>query len=99
MSSWFERWRRRQYDLAHSVDADLVSDNRKRFKIAFLLMGLGALLAFLFSRLQVPGTLGKILFGVSFSCFLIGLVLAWWARAEDSFLSKPDRDEPPKLLK
>jgi hypothetical protein len=97
MSSWFERRLRRQSDLAR--DADLVRNNRNRFKRALILMGFGALFLIFISKVQIPGTLGKILFDVSFLCFLVGFALATWTRAEDSFLRKPDPDEPPKLFR
>ena len=98
MSSWFERQLRRQSDLAQGADADLVLGNRKRFKRAFMLMGFGALFLFI-SKVGIPGTLGKILFDVSFLCLVVGFALATWARAQDSILRKPDPDEPPKLFR
>ena len=33
--NWLERWRQRQDLLSHGVDADLIRDNRKRYKLAF----------------------------------------------------------------
>jgi len=45
--SWFERWSRRQDELAQGVDADLVRENRKQYIRAFWLLGFGFLLAFL----------------------------------------------------
>ena len=32
-------------------------------------------------------------------CFLVGFVLAAWAKQEAAFLNKPDPDEHPKIFK
>jgi hypothetical protein len=99
MSSWLERWRKRKSDLAHGVDADLVRDNRNRYKLAFGLIGLGFLLGLLDSKIQIPSTLRSIVVGMVFMSIIGGFLLAAWARQEDAFLSKPDPEEPPRIFK
>jgi hypothetical protein len=48
--SWFERWSRRQDELAQGADADLVRDNRRRYRAGFLLLGFATLLSLLVSK-------------------------------------------------
>jgi hypothetical protein len=47
MSGWWERWQRRQCELTQGVDADLVRDNRRRYKLALGLLAFGLSLIFL----------------------------------------------------
>ena len=99
MSSSLVRWRRRQNDLAKGFDADRVRENGWRFKVAFASMGSGGLIILLISIVQIPVTFRKILVLVPGMLLLVGFILATWAPAEESFLSWPDPDEPPKLIK
>ena len=99
MRSWFERWRQRQRDLAQGVDADLQRDKNNRYRFAFGLIGFGFLLSLLDANVKVPGTLRSIVVGVAIVSIIAGIVLAAWARQAGAFLSKPDREEPPKMLK
>lgn len=99
MTGWFERWSRRQRDLARGADADLVRDNGKRYQIAFGLIGLGFLLALLGSQIRPPSPLYWILLGIGGVSVLVGLFTAIWAREESAFLSKPDPEEPARIFK
>ena len=49
---WFERWSRRQDELAQGADADLVRDNRRRYRLGFLLLGFATLLSLLVSKVN-----------------------------------------------
>jgi hypothetical protein len=97
--NWFQRWRKRQYELASGVDADLVRDNQKRHRLAFGLFGLGFALAFLVAKIRFPDTLRLIMSVAAGVSVVAGFVLAAWARQEAAFLNKPDSEEPPGILK
>jgi hypothetical protein len=97
--SWWERWRERQYQLAQGVDADLARGNHQRFRLAFGLLVFAFLLAILTSKLHLPTTLRFIISVIVIGAFLVGFVLAAWARQEAAFLSKPGPEEPPKIFK
>jgi hypothetical protein len=99
MSSWLERWRQRRRDLSQGVDADLVRDNRKRYRLAFGLIGFGFLLGLPDAKIQIPSTLHLIVVVMATVSFIAGLLLAAWARNEAAFLSKPDPEEPPRIFK
>ena len=99
MSSWFERWRQRQRDLAQGVDADLIRDNRNRYKLAFGLIGFAFLLSLLASKIQNTSTLRMIIVGMAVVSLVVGFLLAAWARQEAAFLNKPDPEEPPRIFK
>jgi|ERR1700689_4187121 hypothetical protein len=99
MSSWLGRWSKRKSDLAQGADADLVRDNRNRYKFAFGLIGLGFLLELLGSKIQIPSILRSIVLGMTLVSVIGGFLLAVWARQEAAFLSKPDPEEPPRIFK
>jgi hypothetical protein len=99
MNSWFERRRRRRRNLAHGADADLVRDNRRRYRLAFGLLGLGTLLWFFGAEISVLGVLHSIVVALGMVSFVAGLFLAAWAQQVDAFLSKPDPEEPPRIFK
>ncbi|MGB7120665.1 MAG: hypothetical protein WBE02_13120 [Bradyrhizobium sp.] len=99
MSSWLERWCKRESDLAQGADADLVRDNRNRYKFAFGLIGIGFLLGLLYSNIQIPNTLRSIVLGVALVSVIGGFLLAAWARQEEAFLNKPDSEEPPRIFR
>jgi hypothetical protein len=99
MISWFERWRRRQRDLTQGVDADLVRDNRNRYRLALGLIGFAFLLGLLGSRVHIPSTLHSIVVGIAIVSLVAGFLLAAWARQEAAFLSKPDPVDPPRIFK
>jgi len=99
MSSWLERWRHRQRDLAQGADADLVRDNRNRYRLAFGLMGFGFLLSLLDTKVKIPNTLRLIIVGMATASLVAGFLLALWARQMAAFLSKPQPEEPPRMIK
>lgn len=99
MFGWIRRWNQRQRDLTLGVDADLVRNNRKRYKLAFGLQGLALFLIVLCSEFHIPRTLRWILSAAAGVSFLVGFLLAIWAQQEDAFLSKPDHEEPPRIFK
>ena len=99
MSSWLERWRHRQRDLAQGADANLVRDNRNRYRLAFGLMGFGVLLSLLDTKVKIPNTLRLIVVGIATVFFIAGFLLALWARQMGAFLSKSDPEEPPRMFK
>jgi uncharacterized membrane protein len=95
---WFERYQRRQRELAAGADADLMAANRRRYRLAFSLMGLGLFLVWLAGKLRLPSGLriaATALAGVS---FVVGVFLAQWARAEREFLTRPDLEPPPHIF-
>jgi hypothetical protein len=99
MSGWLQRWSQRQRDLSRGVDADLVRDNGKRYKVAFGLIGLGLLLAVLGSKVHTSSLLHWVILDAGGVSAVVGFLLAMWAREESAFLSKPDPEEPPTIFK
>jgi hypothetical protein len=99
MSGWLQRWSQRQHDLTRGVDADLVRDNGRRYKVAFGFIGLGLLLAVLGSKVHTPSLLHWMLLGAGGVSGLAGFLTAIWAQQETAFLNKPDPEEPPTIFK
>jgi hypothetical protein len=99
MSSWLERWRQRQRELACGVDADLVRDNNRRYKLAGGLIGLGFLLVLVGLKAHVSGVLPMILTTMGGALVIAGWFLAIWANRMDILLRKPDGEEPPRIFK
>lgn len=99
MGSWFERWRQRQSDLDQGVDADLVRDNRRRYRLAFGLIGSGLLLGFLDAKIHFPSSLRLIVVGVAITFGVTDFFLAAWAQKEAAFLRRPDPEDPPRIFK
>jgi hypothetical protein len=99
MSGWLQRWSQRQHDLARGVDADLVRDNGRRFKVDFGLIGFGLLLAMLGSKVHTPSLMHWVLLEAGGVSTVVGFFMAMWAREEAAFLNKPDPEEPPTILK
>ena len=58
---WFERWSRRQDELAQGADPDLVRDNRKRYRLAFWLLGFAILLSLLVSKVDLGKQLIRVM--------------------------------------
>jgi hypothetical protein len=98
MSSWWQRWERRQNELAQGVDADLVRDNRRRYRLALGLLGFGFLLNLLMAKMY-SGMLYDVVFAASLLCYIGGFIALRWAAAERAFLSRPDREDPPRILR
>lgn len=99
MISWWSREAQRERDLAVGVDADLIRDNRRRFRLSFILIGTAAVLAVICRTLYLSGWIANICFGVSIVLIVSGFVSFKWAQAESRFLHRPDPEEPPKIFK
>src|SRR5262249_17761777 len=97
--NWFERWRQREFELARGVDADLVADNQKRYRLAFVLLAFGFALGLMVSKIHLPSALHLIVVVIASVCLIGGLALAAWARQESAFLSKPEPENLPKIFK
>jgi hypothetical protein len=99
MSGWLARYMQRQRELAQGVDADLVSDNRRRYAIAWRLLGLAFLLLFLGAKVPMPRILRNVFLGAIMAALVGGFVMAQWARLGQASLEKPDPEEPPSIFK
>ena len=99
MSSRWERQQVRQPELAQGVDADLVRANRKRYKLAFGLLGFGLVLIFLNAEVHLPDVFRIIVVGAAMAAWITGIVMAKWARQEQIFLDRPDPEGPPSILR
>jgi hypothetical protein len=95
---WWARQSQRTFDLRHGVDADLVAENRKRRRIAWVLLCSGIFLGWLLGKLQPAGWLRTVLSTVAVALWIIGIILLRWASAESNFLNKPDPEKPPSLF-
>lgn len=99
MAGWFQRVAKRRYELAQGTDADLMKSNRRRFKVAFGLIGLAFVLGLSCSKLHLPAKL-RTVFGVAAAVSgIIGFVLAKWAQHEHDFLTDPDPEGPPEIFR
>src|SRR4029453_13416573 len=96
---WFERWSRRQDELAQGADTDLVRDNRKRYRLAFLLLGFAIFLSLLVSKIYLGKQPRLVMIVVAAGSGVAGLLLLMWARQEQAFLHKPEPEVPPKIFK
>ena len=97
--NWFERWRQREFELARGVDADLVADNQKRYRLASMLLAFGFALGLMVSKVHLRSTLHLIVVVIATVCLIGGFALAAWARQESAFLRKPEAENPPKIFK
>jgi hypothetical protein len=99
MSGWVERWRNRHRELANGVDAELVQANRRRFRVAFALIGLAFVVGLLDARLHLPHVLDVVLRCAAAVAGVVGIVMAKWAQQEDTFLKRPESEGPPTIFK
>ena len=99
MWDWFARWNERQRQLQSGVDADLVRDNRKRWKLSIVMFVCSFLLIGIHSQVNFPQLWSRLIAVLTGLFFVCGVVLARWAGAQDYFLSRPDPKEPPRLWK
>jgi len=97
MWGWLRRYLQRQRELAQGVDADLVADNRWRYKLAFALFGGALLLGLLTASLNLVGITRLFMMTLASILFVAGLLVGRWA-AESAFLSKPGPEDPPKIF-
>lgn len=93
------RWHQRGRALDQGVDADLVRTNRRRWRACLYFFGCFFALGGLQSVLKLSGMLDRIAIALTIVCFISGMILGQWARAESAFLNKPDPKEPPRLWK
>jgi hypothetical protein len=99
MFDWLRRRQQRDFDLARGVDADLVTDNRSRFRLAACLFAVTALLVIVDRALHLTGWLHTGVVWTSVILLIASVVIARWAAAESSFLHSPDPKEPPSVFK
>jgi hypothetical protein len=99
MSGWLKRYDRRRRELAQGADADLVRSNRGRYKLAFVLLGLGFLLVLLSTILNPSGIPHKVAVVLAGVLIVAGLAILRWASMENTFLNKPDPEDPPKIFR
>jgi hypothetical protein len=97
--SWWERWQERQEELAQGADADLVRDNRRKWRLGWGLSSFALLLLFVLAKVPVCRPLQLILGVVALVSVIIGGLVSSWARAESRFLNRPDREKPPSIFK
>ncbi len=99
MLEGFDRYLRRQRDLATGVDADLVQGNRRKFRLAISLIGVAFLLLGI-DRIIKPHGLIQEVFGWLLGVLLVsGTLIAMWAGQERAFLDKPEPKKPSSLFK
>lgn len=99
MSVWIARWQKRRRELAEGADADLMQANRQRSRLAFGLIGLAAILGLLSDKAYLPGMLEKALVIACVISGVVGIVLAKYAQAEHSVLTKPEPEGPPEIFR
>jgi len=99
MAGYFERWRRRQRELREGVDADLLQTNRRRFRLALSLVGIGLVLVAVAGKLRLSSRLDAALRVTAAVSVMLGIVLLQWARRERLFLEQPDSEGPPKIFR
>jgi hypothetical protein len=99
MFGWLERELHRQRDLQDGVDADLVRDNRRRYKLSALLLGCAFLLSGILAKVGLPEPWQAIVVALTMALFVGGMIIGHWAWREWIFLRQPDPKEPPSLLK
>lgn len=99
MWEWLRRWQERQRELQQGVDADLVRDNRRRWKLCWCLFGCAFLLIGIQSVIKFSDPWHRVAVVLTMVFFAGGLLCGQWARAEQSFLDRPNPKEPPRLWK
>ena len=97
MWDWLERKQTRLRELHQGADADLVRANRRRWKLSWLLFVASFFLIGIQLAVKPSGLWHDIAVGSFVACVGGGLLLGHWARAEQTFLERPEPKEPPKL--
>ena len=72
--------------------------NRRRFRVAFGLIGIALVLGLLSAKVRVPAMAESLRIAAGISG-VVGVVLARWALAEHNFLTKPEPESPPEIFK
>jgi hypothetical protein len=99
MPNWFHRYANRQSELAAGADADLVAENRNRWRRGALVVAFAIAFAWLGNMTKLPANASRLVLLIAGIAGLYGVFLLAWARQESAFLSKPDPEKPPSLLK
>ena len=99
MLDWLDRWQQRHSELQNGADADLVRDNRRRWKFSLALLVCSFLLVGIQAAVKFPDPWHTIAVTLTIVFFVGGALLGRWARAERSFLDRPNPKEPPRLWK
>jgi hypothetical protein len=99
MWEWLGRWQQRQRELRQGVDAGLVRDNRRRWKLSWCLFGCSFLLIGIQAVARFSEPWHRTAIVLTMVCLAGGLFFGHWARAEESFLERPNPKEPPRLWK
>jgi hypothetical protein len=94
---WFSRWRERERELAEGVDSDLIQANLKKRNLGLQLFLASFLLIAVQAKVKLPSVASKIAVALTIACFIGGSILLRWASAENAFLHRPNRPEPPSL--
>jgi hypothetical protein len=98
MPGWRARWQKRRRELAEGADADLMQLNRRRFRVAFGMIGIALVLGLLSAKARMPAMVEGLRIAAGISG-VVGVVLAKWAQAEHDFLTKPEPECPPEIFK
>jgi hypothetical protein len=98
MPGWGARWQKRRRELAQGADAGLMQFNRRRFRVAFGLIGIALVLVLLSAKTHVPVMVEDALRIAAGISGVVGVVLAKWAHAEHSFLAKPEQEDPSEIF-
>jgi len=97
MWDWFHRWQLRRRDLQKGVDADLVQENRRRWKLCACLFGLSFLSFGILTVAKFQGIMNQLAVAITTGLFFGAMITGHWARSWGEFLDKPDPKEPPRL--
>jgi hypothetical protein len=97
MWDWYNRFQERQAALARGVDADLLRTNATRSRLGWKLLGVGALLFLLVSRLHLSSTTNSVFTYLVGGLILAGIIVLKWTLIERRYIREPD-PKPPLTL-
>jgi len=97
--SWVQRWLERRNQIARGADAQLFAENARRFRWWAALLVAGCLLSWLDLKLPLAHAAHIALNIVVFILLGVSVFLFRWAQAQDSFLRRPDPEDPPSIFK
>jgi hypothetical protein len=99
MWDYLERIRKRYVDLAQGADADLVKDNKRRWKWSAIIAGCGLLLLGVLAYVKLPQPWSKLISIIAGILTIGGLMLGRYALLWDGIIYRPDPKGPPSLFK
>src|SRR5277367_3592522 len=99
MLNWLTRGEKRRRDLANGADADLVRDNRSRFRLSLCLVVAAFLLSWLRSVLHMKGRFSGVVICAAMGSLIAGFIGMMWAGEESRFLRRSEPEEPPRIFK